>query len=930
MRTTTRWGLRGICEGSRSRSRIHGNPPLGRATEGTFSDRFNRKRWGTRAGRATCIIVGFLALTVLLPTSLYGQTISADRTRPTVTALDPENSPYKLTYHSINKMKLVVSNRGTIGKPLNSQIEEYDAYTGEVIRGGLVYPRGSRRWYLGFIDLWVGAMTRTGPKVSTGVNFSDEPWLGEMMPSDPPGDIQRLSTVGLFGAVDSGAVSEEDLISTYTDSLRVMQRLAGIYETEEHNEALGISVSQSSHGWSIGYAEDFVLFNLRIKNESNQILRDVYVGLHIDGVSGLAPPYRDCDRKIEMCGFIDAFPSDFGCGLSDTLNLSWHASASGVPYEGEWLDARTDWIPDFAHGCYYASTRGVQAVVPLFYPTVQGASLFNYNWWSGVIGNEGDFFYFEPTRSDSVAPYDPRYRYRNSDADQYRWLSSREIDFPPYKAASINSSQVSGWRGVPADVASEVTMGLAYPQVILSWGPVTLTPGAEVPLTFAIVGGENLHVDPDNYLNLPHNPHEYEANLDFSDLQQNALMAQWLYDNPGIDTDGDGYKGEFRVCVRDSVLVGGEWVVNKADTQWYKGDGIPDYRGALPPPAPEFWLTPTLNGVHVRFNGQVSETDKDIFLQKPDFEGYRVYFGRDERQSSLQLVGSYDLEDYEKYYLDLTLEQPTWQLEGEPYSKEELRCLHGKGVEPCEDSTFEPLGFTQLSPYRHPDFPNDSIFWFKKHEYNASEFGVNTPIKKRFPDVPDPRTLPADSITDDMYTEDGYWKFYEYEMTIENLLPTVEYWVNVTAFDYGSPAQGVNPLETERTDGVRPVYPLTEHDAPISGSEQVYVYPNPYRVDANYRADGYEGRNQDDRWDERVRAIWFANLPPVCTIHIYTIDGDRVRTMDHRSEETEPTHRRKMWDLINRNFQKVETGLYYWVVEVPGGQTQMGKLAIIR
>ncbi len=41
-------------------------------------------------------------------------------------------------------------------------------------------------------------------------------------------------------------------------------------------------------------------------------------------------------------------------------------------------------------------------------------------------------------------------------------------------------------------------------------------------------------------------------------------------------------------------------------------------------------------------------------------------------------------------------------------------------------------------------------------------------------------------------------------------------------------------------------------------------------------------------------------------------------------------HRRKMWDLINRNFQKVETRLYYWVVEVQGGRMQMGKPAIIR
>jgi hypothetical protein len=54
------------------------------------------------------------------------------------------------------------------------------------------------------------------------------------------------------------------------------------------------------------------------------------------------------------------------------------------------------------------------------------------------------------------------------------------------------------------------------------------------------------------------------------------------------------------------VLIDGEWVVSVADTQFYRGDGIPDWRGAGPPPAPKFWLEPQLNGVRVRFNGQKS------------------------------------------------------------------------------------------------------------------------------------------------------------------------------------------------------------------------------------------------------------------------------------------------------------------------------------
>jgi len=182
-----------------------------------------------------------------------------------------------------------------------------------------------------------------------------------------------------------------------------------------------------------------------------------------------------------------------------------------------------------------------------------------------------------------------------------------------------------------------------------------------------------------------------------------------------------------------------------------------------------------------------------------------------------------------------------------------------------------------------------------------------------------------------MYTEDGYFKYFEYEFEITNLLPTVAYWVNVTAFDHGSPATDLFPQETPVTLHARSAFPLHNYDAPLSGSDKVYVYPNPYRINEGYRRSyGYEGRGRDDLPDDKVRAIWFANLPPKCTIKIFTIDGDRVRTLEHDTDITDPTYSHQRWDLINRNYQRIVSGLYYWTVETPDGDTQMGKLVIIR
>ena len=254
-----------------------------------------------------------------------------------------------------------------------------------------------------------------------------------------------------------------------------------------------------------------------------------------------------------------------------------------------------------------------------------------------------------------------------------------------------------------------------------------------------------------------------------------------------------------------------------------------------------------------------------------------------------------------------------------------MRCLYGSS---CEDTSFNPLDYTQISPYVHPDHP-DSIFYFEPHDYNTCETGHNTPITKTYPNELDPTTYPADAIPQEAYTDDGYLKYYEYELTIENLLPTVPYFVNVTAFDFGDARVNMVPLETSVTVGAKSAYPLGLFDATGGGNSKVYVYPNPYRIDADYRDRGLEGRAIDDRPDYRVRALNFGNLPPKCTIYIYSLDGDLIRELDHDFDPNDPNSSHDSWNILTRNTQMVVTGLYYWVVEAEDGNVQMGKFVVI-
>jgi hypothetical protein len=287
---------------------------------------------------------------------------------------------------------------------------------------------------------------------------------------------------------------------------------------------------------------------------------------------------------------------------------------------------------------------------------------------------------------------------------------------------------------------------------------------------------------------------------------------------------------------------------------------------------------------------------------------------------------SYDLEDYNKFVYDARLGE--WELNDVPFTLERLRCIYGDS---CNDPFFDPLIYTPSSPYTYTDsLGHDSVFYFAAQDFNQAELGLPGSIRKLYPDQPFPSHPDPDSARPEELTEDGYFKYFEYEYVIDDLLPTVPYWVNVTAFDFGSPSSGLPSLESSVTVGAKSAYPLSSVDEVAQKDLKVFVYPNPYRIDAGYQALGFEGRNLEMTLPpDKMRLIHFANLPDSCTIRIYTLDGDLVREIDHNMDPSDPNASHETWNLITRNTQLVVSGLYYWTVEANDGATQIGKLVII-
>jgi hypothetical protein len=96
--------------------------------------------------------------------------------------------------------------------------------------------------------------------------------------------------------------------------------------------------------------------------------------------------------------------------------------------------------------------------------------------------------------------------------------------------------------------------------------------------------------------------------------------------------------------------------------------------------------------------------------------------------------------------------------------------------------------------------------------------------------------------------------------------------------------------------------------------DDIKVVPNPYIVRNNWEPSGEYSR------------IAFTHLPARCTIRIYSLAGDLLRTLEHVSPALDGNEN---WDLLTKNNQKIASGIYIYHVKSDYGE-KIGKFAVIR
>lgn len=122
-------------------------------------------------------------------------------------------------------------------------------------------------------------------------------------------------------------------------------------------------------------------------------------------------------------------------------------------------------------------------------------------------------------------------------------------------------------------------------------------------------------------------------------------------------------------------------------------------------------------------------------------------------------------------------------------------------------------------------------------------------------------------------------------------------------FEFTTTAQGVN------------------QELAKSSLDRIRVVPNPYVVTAEWeeKSPYSSGRGP--------RKIQFTNLPQRCTIRIYTVSGELVRTIEHDAPIIDGS---ESWDLLTRDNLAVSYGLYIFHVDAPGVGEKIGKFALIK
>ncbi|HID92721.1 MAG TPA: hypothetical protein EYP60_01375 [bacterium (Candidatus Stahlbacteria)] len=169
----------------------------------------------------------------------------------------------------------------------------------------------------------------------------------------------------------------------------------------------------------------------------------------------------------------------------------------------------------------------------------------------------------------------------------------------------------------------------------------------------------------------------------------------------------------------------------------------------------------------------------------------------------------------------------------------------------------------------------------------------------------------------------------------ENGAPKATWRITFNGPDTLPPGDGdVLLITTRKPFTHKDVFTFSTKEAQMDNEEarlqldRIAVVPNPYIVAAAWEPEILEPTMaQRAVGTEHDRKLDFIHLPPECTIRIYTITGELVKTIEHNSTVFDG---HESWNMLSKDNMEISYGIYIYYVDAPGIGTKIGRFAIIK
>jgi len=877
---------------------------------------------------------------VLLLACMTGTIVGADMSSRT-----PPSEVQAYTYHNKGNIATIFTNWGLIGG--------FSGYT--TVPNG-EWPKNSGHSYLAEIKYWMGAVTETGDTVVVNTDddlnpipslLSGEDFYGIRISTDNetynynlsdtigsgmgyPGygwrvydpetgqwvynDIYNSETGGFFAG---GAIAQQESHYRMTDDALGSSRL-------------GIEITHTGYQWNYSYNQDFIFFVLQITNNSEENYSNFAFGLYCDFDVGGWNASGENGRLGDMV----AYDAD--------RNLAWTYDDDG--YDEGW-DAET----------------GVMGTKYIETPDGIGMTSFRTGQWEALPDNDaGRFDLIASAEFDESLP----------PTDQYYLQCTRGINLEAGKTVRVVYALI----GAPDSTQLKANADLA--QMMYD----NFFTGPEPPSAASLKaqpGDGMVRLWWDNSSETT--PDRFSGEVDFKGYElyrSTDFGLTWgeLTKNPD-SSRGPGYEPLATYEKEDeSDIVHHTYIdsnVTNGFEYWYSlvsydtGDedlsigslstayGTPsddsNAVSAIPRSTPAGYYPIERTLEHTAVGGRLSDATVSVTEFNPSLmtdDSYEIHFSEDPYYTYWHLLkagtGDTLLADQTSQDGDIesatvtdgfrviiedadVLPRGTYQSQFATSNDTTLRA--GYGPEPINTMAGYPLGggvhFRVDYEIRFTASGSQGYWWWND----------TTPVDLPF-EVWNMNTGTQVVVEVVDYKYDGEWTPYDSDDgTVDGIvIVNVEYDGNphAEAFPYyhswylefdpdlrdqwgtgdvftisGAPINSVNDVFFFEGPGVD--FATAEDEM-----SNIKVVPNPYVVSADWEHTAGESK------------LEFTNLPDECTVRIYTLAGDLVRTLEHSDNGGTAS-----WDLLSCNAQGIAPGIYFYHVESDYG-SKIGKFAIIK